>query len=116
MVNVYDQAHALARVLKQSHELQVFKAAREKVMARESARQMLADFEKKRIELQALAVQGKEPSAQQAEGLQKLYDTIALDPDLRTYLQAEVRLGQLLGDIYRIIGEAVEVSPGQTVT
>lgn len=114
MINVHDHAHSLARALKQSQELLAFRAARDKVMARSSAKEMLADFEKKRLELQALAVQGIELTAEQQEGFQKLYDVIALDPDLQNYLQAEARLGQLLGDIYRIIGEAVDVQPSLT--
>ena len=109
MVNVYDHAHSLARALKQSPEFQTFKAAREKVMARESARKMVEDFERRRLELQAQALQGKEPTAEQKESLQKLYEVVSMDGDVRNYLAAEMRFATILSDVQKIIGEAVEV-------
>ncbi len=109
MVNVYDHAHSLARALRESDENKAYQQARSRIKGKPSAEQMVADFHKKQLELQTLALQGKEPSAEQQEQLQKLYEIIQGDPDVREYLMAEQRLGRLLQDIYKIIGEAVDI-------
>lgn len=109
MVNVYDYAHSLARALKECQEYQAFLAAKSRLKGKSSAEQLIADFHRKQMELQAQVLQGKELSPEQQEGLQKLYGVLSQDSDIRDYLLAEQRLGQLLGDVYKILGEAVEV-------
>jgi cell fate (sporulation/competence/biofilm development) regulator YlbF (YheA/YmcA/DUF963 family) len=109
MVNVYDYAHSLARALRESQENKAFQAAKSRIKAKPAAEQMIADFHKRQMELQAQVLQGKELTAEQQEGLQKLYAVLAQDSDIREYLMAEQRLGQVLGDVYKIIGEAWEI-------
>lgn len=109
MVNVYDYAHSLARALKESQENQAFQAAKSRIKGKPAAENMIADFHKRQMELQSQVLQGKQLTAEQQEGLQKLYAVLAQDPDIRDYLAAEQRLGTILGDVYKIIGEAVEM-------
>lgn len=108
MVNVHDYAHSLARALKESPEHKAYTAAKSRIKGKRSAEEMVADFHKKQLELQTQAMQGKEPSDQQKAALQQLYSVIQGDPDARDYLMAEQRLGVLLQDIYKIIGDAVD--------
>jgi cell fate (sporulation/competence/biofilm development) regulator YlbF (YheA/YmcA/DUF963 family) len=109
MVNVYDYAHNLARALKECQEYRTYQSARQRLKAKPSAEQMVKDFHRKQLELQALTLQGKEPSQEQQEGLRKLYEVLSADPDIREYLLAEQRLSVLLSDVYKILGEAIEV-------
>lgn len=108
MVNVHDYAHNLARALKDAPEYQEYQTAKSKIKGKSTAEKMVADFHKKQLELQSVLLQGKEPSAEQQEALQRLYGIIQGDADVREYLAAEQRLGTLLNDIYKIIGEAVD--------
>lgn len=109
MVNVYDYAHSLARALKECPEHKAFQAARGRLKGKPAAEQMVKDFHKKQLELQALALQGKEPTAGQKEALERLYAIIQGDVDVREYLMAEQRLSIILNDVYKILGEAIEV-------
>lgn len=109
MINPYDQAHSLARALKESQEYKAFLTAKERIKGKASAEQMIGDFHKRQMDLQALVLQGKELTQEQREGFEKLYSVLTQDADIKEYLIAEQRLGTLLGDIYKIIGEAVEV-------
>lgn len=109
MVNVHDYAHSLARALKQSGEYQGYAAAKRRLDSNQSAQQMVADFHKKQIELQAAILQGGKPSDAQQEALERLYTVIQGSADARDYLAAEQRLATILNDIYRIIGEAVDL-------
>lgn len=108
MVNVHDYAHSLARALKESLENKTFQAAKSRIKGKAQAERMIADFHKKQMELQAQVMQGKELTSEQQDGLQKLYAVLAQDADIRDYLTAEARLGQLLTDVSKIISEAVE--------
>jgi cell fate (sporulation/competence/biofilm development) regulator YlbF (YheA/YmcA/DUF963 family) len=108
MINVHDYAHNLARALKESPEHRAFAAAKMKIKGRPTAEKMIADFHQKQMELQAVVMQGKEPSKEQQEAVQQLYSIIQGDTDVREYLAVEQRLGTLLNDIYKIIGDAIE--------
>lgn len=112
MVNVHDYAHNLARALKESPEHKAYTAAKGRLKERPTAEQMVTDFHKKQIELQAAMMQGKEPSAEQQEQIQQLYGIIQGDSDVREYLTAEQRLSVLLNDVYRILGEAMDLQVG----
>lgn len=109
MVNVHDYAHNLARALKESPENRAFQAARAKIKGNKAAEQMLTDFHKKQLELQSLSLQGKEPTAEQKEALERLYNIIQTNLDVREYLMAEQRLGVLLQDVNKIIADAIDV-------
>lgn len=113
MVNVYDYAHNLARALKDAPEYKQFQTARNRLKGRSAAEQMVADIHKKQLELQTLIMQGKEPSKEQKEALERLYAVVQGDSDVREYLMAEQRFSVILNDVYRILGEAVDMEiPG----
>ncbi len=109
MVNVHDYAHSLARALRDSPEHKALATARQRVKGNATAEQMIKDYHNKQLEMQAEVLQGKEPSQAQQEALQRLLTIIQGSADVRDYLQAEARLGTLLNDIYKILGEAVEL-------
>jgi cell fate (sporulation/competence/biofilm development) regulator YlbF (YheA/YmcA/DUF963 family) len=113
MVNVYDYAHNLARALKDAPEYKTLAAARAKLKGRPSAEEMVRDIHKKQLELQTLAMQGKEPPKQQQEALERLYAVVQNDADVRDFLMAEQRFSVILNDVYKILGEAVDIDiPG----
>lgn len=109
MVNVHDYAHSLARALKESPEHKAFQAARERIRGKAAAEQMVADFHKKQVELQTQALQGKEPTAEQKESLERLYGVLQGNPDVAAFLAAEQRLSVLLNDVYKILGDALDL-------
>jgi cell fate (sporulation/competence/biofilm development) regulator YlbF (YheA/YmcA/DUF963 family) len=108
MVNIYDYAHNLARALKECPENQAFQAAREKIKAKPAVQNMIADLQRKRLELQAQAMEGKEPSKQQQEALERLFGIAQQDPDAREFLMAEQRFMVIMNDINKIIAEAID--------
>lgn len=109
MINVYDLAHQLARGLRESRENQDFRRAKERVAVNETTMQMIRDIRARQIELQALQMAGKEPDKEKEAQLEKLYDLLTYHPAAKEYLEAEYRLARLLGDVTRIIGEAVDM-------
>lgn len=113
MVNVYDYAHNLARALKDSPEYKAFQSTRDRLKTRPAAEEMVRDFHKKQLDLQTLIMQGKEPSKEQTEGLERLYAVIQNDSDVRDFLMAEQRFSVIIQDVYKILGDAIELDvPG----
>jgi len=114
MVNVHDYAHNLARALRESPEYKAFSVAKQRVKGNSTGEQMVKDYHNKQLEIQSDVLQGKEPSKAQQESLQRLLTIIQGSADVREYIQAEARLGTLLNDIYKILGEAVDLdlTPG----
>jgi cell fate (sporulation/competence/biofilm development) regulator YlbF (YheA/YmcA/DUF963 family) len=109
MVNVYDYAHNLAKALKDSEESRAYQQALAKIKGRTALESMLRDFHQKQFELQAQIYEGKEPTSEQKGALERLYTVIAQNPDAAAFLSAEQRLGNLMNDIIKIVGEAVEM-------
>lgn len=104
-MNVYDYAYGLVRALKESSEYKRFLSAKSKVESDEKARQMLLDFEQKRLAVQQAQLLGQELPDKEEE-LERIYEVISLHPKISEYLQAEYQFVRMMSDIQKIIGEA----------
>lgn len=109
-MNVYDKANELARALKTSEEVTVYKAALDKVEKNETSKRMLDDFRKKQMELYTLQMQGLEIPKEQIDSLNNLASVITMNQDIKILLEAEYKFSKLMDDIMKIIGEAVNVN------
>jgi len=108
-VNVYDQAHQLARALAESEENQRYLAARDRVMADEKALEMVNDYRQKQLELHARQLGGEDLTDEDRESLGKLREVLELRPEVREYLDAEVRLVRMITDVQGILSEAISL-------
>ncbi len=108
-MNVYDKAHELARALSASREYRDYKAAKEKIYQDETNKKMLKDFKKRQFQMQAAFLSGKQPDQEELDRFKKLSELIQHSPAISDFLQAEYRLNTLMSDIYKILGEAVDM-------
>ncbi|MGB9679478.1 MAG: YlbF family regulator [Thermoanaerobacteraceae bacterium] len=108
-MNIYDKAYELSNAIKQLPEYISFKNAYRILNANEQNKKMLEDFRKKQLELQAKEISGEKVSEQEKETLQKLWEVLNLNPELREYLSSEYNISKILDDIMKIIMEAVEI-------
>lgn len=107
MANVYDQAHKLAKAIRDSAEYKHYKEMREILNSDEKNKKMVEDFEERVFELQMDQLSGKEIDEVELEKLGKMEDVLMLNPTIKSYFMAELRFGQLVQDINNIIGEAI---------
>ena len=105
----YTIAHQLAQTLKQSEQYSDYHRMRELVMKDERNQQMLSEYKKKQMQIQAAYLAGEEPSREDMERLQGMTLVMQYNKEVSAYLVAEYRMNQLVGDIYKIIGDAVEL-------
>ncbi|QCX32730.1 YlbF family regulator [Caloramator sp. E03] len=108
-MNVYDKAHELARALKLAPEVIEYKSAMEKINSNPNHKRMVEDFRKKQLELYSQQLKGVEPSKEQIDSLNNLLNIISLNPEIRNYLEAEMRFSRLWEDIMKILGDAMDI-------
>ncbi|WP_127531147.1 YlbF family regulator [Paenibacillus kobensis] len=107
-MNVYDKAYELAKSLRDSAEAQSLTAAKAAVEGEADASRMLGDFLERQHDLQHRMMLGEEPTPEELEKMNKLYELIALNPLINQYFEAERRFAILFDDINRIIGEGLK--------
>ena len=108
-MNVYDEAHNLARAIKESQEFKNFDNIRKEVEKDETTAEMLKDLQAKQVEIQAAQMTGQEPSADTISQLQSLSAMIATKPLAAQYVQAEAAFSIMVNDVFGILGEAMGV-------
>ncbi len=115
-MNVYDQAHALAKSLKESDEYKQYQKAKEKLEEDEKAKEMLLEFRKFQYEVQMEQFEKKEVAQEKAEKLKKMYEAINMNSVIKEYLSAEYRFGKMMADVSKILGDAVGLEEFEEIT
>lgn len=108
-MSVHDKAYELANSLKVSTEFVDFKNAKEAIEKDPKTKEMVYDFKKKQFELQAEHFSGKEPDKAKVANLHNLYNILTANEEISKYFEAEFRFSQMISDVYKIIGESVEI-------
>ena len=107
---VYDKARELARDISQSPEYTEYKKLREAAMANETTKGLIQQYHQLQLRAQAAQLGGQKEELMTQ--LQKLGEILMLNQDASAYLMAEFRLNQMLGDVYKILAEAIDVDLG----
>lgn len=105
---IYDKARELARDLSASEEYREYKRAREKAYENATTKALLKDYHSMQMKAHAAVLAGKKDDADM-EQLQKLGELLQLNVDASAFLIAEYRLNAMLSDVYKILGEAIDV-------
>lgn len=109
-MNVYDQAHVLARLLKNHPDVAAMREAQSKVENDPDAKRMYDDFAAKAMKLQLQEMGGMEISQEDRDKLEKLSELVHMHSDIRRYQEYSVRVERLLQDIYKIITSSIQPS------
>ena len=106
-MNVYDEAHGLARAIKESNEFKEFDRMRKEVEQDPDVSQMLGELQKLQIELQTAQMTGSQPDQNTMSRMQSLSTMLATKPLAAKFMQTEAAFSVMMNDVFRIIGEAV---------
>lgn len=112
MSNVYDLAHRLARAIKDSDEYKNYFDKKKILDSDKKNKQMVEDFKKKALTIQMDKMAGKDVK-EELEKLNNLEQVLMLNPTISEFLQAELRFSQMVQDITKIIGEAIDLEKDQ---
>jgi cell fate (sporulation/competence/biofilm development) regulator YlbF (YheA/YmcA/DUF963 family) len=106
-MNVYDEAHSLARAIKESNEFKEFDRMRIQIEGDEDVSKMLGEMQQLQVELQAAQMQGKQPDPSTLSRVQSLSTMLATKPLAAQFMQAEAAFSLMMNDVFAIIGEAM---------
>ena len=106
-MNVYDEAHGLARAIKESNEFKEFDRMRKEVEQDPDVSKMLGELQTLQIQLQTAQMTGNQPDADTLSRLQSLSTMLATKPLAAKFMQTEAAFSVMMNDVFRIIGEAV---------
>ncbi len=109
MSYVYDQAHNLAKAIRNSEEYKTYVEKRKVVYANEKNKEMVEDFKNRVMKIQMDQIAGKEVDPEEIEKANNLENVLMLNTSINEFLTAELRFSQLVQDINNIIGKAIDV-------
>lgn len=107
MRNPYDNAHELAKSLKESSEYVGFKEASNRLKELPEMKKHIQDFFKKQMELEFKMMSGEQPPEDEIKKLEDLYRLIQLHPAGVEFLEKQMKFQRLMADIMKIINESV---------
>lgn len=114
-MNIHDQAHALAKALQDSQEVEEINAAMRLVNADPDSKRMLDDFRSRQTEVQQRMMSGDMPSQEEMEQMEKLFETLSLNLSIRRLFDAERRLSVIIQDVNQIISDSLQHLYGQNL-
>lgn len=104
---VYDTVNKLAEELKTSDEYTNFKKAKEAINSNIEFKNKIDEFNKLRYEEQLNSIQTGKTDSNKMLTIQNMYKELIDIPEIRQYFDTELKFNVLLGDVNKIISEAV---------
>ncbi|CAM3438218.1 YlbF family regulator [Nosocomiicoccus ampullae] len=108
MVNVYDQANALESALRQSDEFKALESYYKAVNENEESKKLFDEFREVQMELQVKQMQGEEILDADVERAQQTAQAIEADENIKSLMESEQKLSQLIQDLNRVIMKPIE--------
>ena len=107
-MQVYDTANRLASEIKSSEEYMNFKMARQAIDLNLDLKKRIEEFEKARFEEQIEMMQTGKQDEEKMKKVQEKYAELMEQEEARKYFDAELKFNILIGDVNKIIAEAVK--------
>ncbi len=104
---VMDNARLLAQDLRSSEEYRDFERLKEQVDADETSRVLIKEYRKLQTALQMAAMAGKQMDNDEMQRFSQMSALLYASQPTAGYLVAEMRLQQLLAQVFQVITTAV---------
>ena len=108
-MNPYDQAHELARALKESEEYREFTRLKSVAYDDGTNKALLDEYKRLQFRLQAKIAAGESLPDEDMQRLQQIGALLQFNPDVSAYLMAEFRFQRMLSDIFKILADVAGV-------
>ena len=106
-MNVYDEAHSLAKAIKESNEFREFDRIRKEVDKDKECSDMLKELTELQVQLQTAQLTGQQPDKEVFARFQSLSTMVMTKPLAAQYLQAQMAIATMMNDVFGIVGEAI---------
>lgn len=108
-MNIYDQAHDLAKSLKESDEYREYMRLKEIAYEDDTNRALLDEYKKMQFKMQARIASGQSMDEEDFQKMQRIASLLQMNSDASGYLMAEYRFQTMLSDIYKILADAAGI-------
>ena len=106
-MNVYDEAHSLAKAIKESNEFKEFDRIRKEVDNDKECSDMLKELTELQVQLQTAQLAGQQPDKEVFARFQSLSTMVMTKPLAAQYMQAQMAIASMMNDVFGIVGEAI---------
>lgn len=108
-MNPYDQAHALAKSLRESEEYKEYMRLKAAAYDDSTNKALLDEYKKLQFKMQAKLAGGEALPQEDMQRLQQIGTLLQFNPDAGAYLMAEFRFQRMLSDIFKILADVAGV-------
>lgn len=108
-MNPYDQAHQLAKSLKESEEYREYVRLRDAAYDDGTNKALLDEYKRLQFRMQAKAAAGETMPEEDLQRLQQIGTLLQFNPDVSAYLLAEFRYQRMLSEIFKILADTAGV-------
>ncbi|MBR0374838.1 MAG: YlbF family regulator [Mogibacterium sp.] len=108
-MNVYEEAHNLARAIKESNEFKDFEQKQLAAQDDPDTLSMIREMQSIQLQAQSLQIAGQQPDAEMMQRIQSLYTMVMTKPKAAEYLQAEARFSIMIKDVFEILSDVINI-------
>lgn len=108
-MNPYDQAHALAKTMKESEEYREMMRLRELAYESDTNKALLDEYKKLQFRMQAKLASGEPMPEEDYQRLQQIGTLLQFNQDVSAFLLAEFRFQRMMSDIFKILADVAGV-------
>lgn len=112
-MNPYDQAHALARTIRESEEFIEYQKLKDTAYSDDTNKALLDEYKRLQYRMQARMASGERMDEEDFQRMQQIAALLQYNPDASAYLMAEFRFQKLLADIYKILADVAGIDLDQ---
>lgn len=105
----YDKAYELAKDIQESEEYAVYCKLKDEVFEEEINRNLYKQYRQLSMEANAAMMAGQKFSEETEAKFKHLTGLLAMNPKVNEFMMAEHRVNQVMGDIFKILADAVQL-------
>ena len=108
-MNPYDQAHALAKSLKESEEYTEYMRLKQVAYDDSTNKALLDEYKRLQFRMQAKLASGENMPEEDLQRLQQIGALLQFNPDVSADMMAEFRFQRMLSDIFKILADVAGI-------
>ncbi|HPF87287.1 MAG TPA: YlbF family regulator [Candidatus Limiplasma sp.] len=99
----------LAAAIRQSDEYQAYKQLKDAVMADETNKVLINEYQRLQTKLQMAAVTGADSTQEDVQRFQQLSALLMMNGSISQYFLAQIRLQQMMSEVFQTITQAADL-------
>ena len=105
----YSTTYRLAQEIRDSEEYKTYHDLKESVLAEETTAALIREYRKLQMTIQMSAMSGNAANEEDMQRFSGISSLLFSKPEVSQFLLSEMRLQQMLADIFKILTEAADV-------